>query len=319
MTFEDFDQLPVEEILMMMGVSYRPLDRRFADILCPYHADRTPSATIYEESRMFVCFACGEKRRIGQFYYDVTGIRLEHGKPSLFLKRTLRALPERNVSLKVVGGMIPVYENDRAMAYCQKRKIPDSFLKDFSVHASDWLRVNGTFMGNRLIIPVIEKDLIVSYEGRDFTENQKPKVLYPEGAPPPLFNVDRLDRKRRLVIVEGLIDFAVLWGYGYRNLSTIMGASISAYVQAQLCEFDELTLFMDADGPGEKVIETIESFYPGKLFVTKLEGFTPEGKPRDPKHGSFMEIQNAIENALPPALYFANKHGLFAETKISLF
>lgn len=319
MTFEEFDELPVEQVLILTGTRARELEGRFADILCPYHADTKPSATIYKESKMFVCFSCNEKRHISRYYRDVTGEELVHGKPSLFLKRLARELPPRVAGLDVIGDLTPVWDDPIAMEYIERRKIPKSFLEDFNVQSTQWFKVNGTFMGFRLIIPIIEKGRVVSYEGRAYTDLVKPKVLYPKGAPPPLFNCDSLDRKRVLILVEGLIDFAVLWGYGYRNLSTLMGASISAYLEKQLCEFDEIIMFMDPDKAGEAVISTFEKFYPGKLRVTKLEGLTPEGKPRDPKHGSYLEIERAIKGAVEPSEFYMKKFSFFEEKKPSLF
>jgi len=312
MTFEDFDQTPVDQILIMMGIHSRELNSRFADILCPYHADTKPSATVYRESKMFTCFACGETRHISRFYQDVTGEELFHGKPSLFIKHRVRPTPPPAPEIQILGALDSVYDSPEAMAYIEKRKIPKSFLDDFSVQTSTWLRVNDTFMGQRLIIPIVEGGRVVSYEGRTYVTGATPKVLYPKGAPQTLFNFDNLDRSRPVIAVEGLLDFAVLWGYGYRNLTTIMGASISSHQQSLLNQIPEIILIMDPDAAGEKVIETFEKFYPGKLRVCQLEG-------KDPKEGTYMEIEKAVKGAVEPSGWYMKKFDLFPKQTPSLF
>ncbi len=311
MTFEEFDETPVDQILTMMGVRSKELDSRFGDILCPYHADKKPSASVYKESRMFTCFACGETRHISRVYRDVTGEELTHGKPSLFVARRVRPLPPPSPEIEVLGDLTSVYDNPEAMAYVEKRKIPKSFLEDFSVQASTWLRVNGTFMGQRIIVPIVEGGRVVSYEGRTYS-GATPKVLYPKGAPQTLFNFDALDRTRPVVAVEGLLDFAVLWGYGYRNLTTIMGASISNHQQNLLNQIPEVVLIMDPDAAGEKVIETFEKFYSGKLRVCQLDG-------KDPKEGSYLEVENAVKGAVDPSIWYMRKFDLFPKQTRSLF
>ena len=319
MTRQQFDGLEVTEIMTLCGLPFNDLGDRVA-LACPYpHQKSNATARVYKSTRVFKCHDCGKARSLAGFYEDQTGIRLVDGAPDLFYKKPTRAPPKKEVALEkppleIVGEFTALEDDTDALDYIIDRHIPPSFLCDFNVvSASNLVTINETPMIRRLMIPIIESGKIISYEGRDYTRKARAKVLYPKNVQNPIFNVDNLNRDETLICVEGLIDLAILYGYGYTNITTYMGTQISVKQQAQLKDFKKVILFLDGDEAGEKVIDTFERFYPYDFRVSQLKAN------RDPKYGTPEEIEEALRESMTPNEFLLTKFGFLNKATRDLF
>lgn len=108
-----------------------------------------------------------------------------------------------------------------------------------------------------------------------------------------------------VILVEGLLDLAVLWQAGFRNVTCSMGTHLSARQLRQLCDGTARTVYLafdsDANGSGQQAAQSL-SRHLRDQGVTALRVELPDG--HDPN--SFFvsgrdssQFQKLLEKALP--------------------
>jgi DNA primase len=313
MTYDELAEIDVEDIIRQTGIN-ATLKGDYYSCFCPFHNNtKSPAAAIYPDRRYFKCFAGCGGHSLAWVYTRLTGKKLEKGETTLRADRPVQKRPVPiHRELEIKGDFVPLENNLDARMYCLERKIPESFLEHFKVTtAMQTVRLNTTGFFRRLVIPIVEEGRVVSYEGRTYDRDanleETPKVLYPKKlggiGNATLFNLDDLDYDEPLIIVEGLIDFAVLWGYGYRNITCVFGVEIDERQKTILQRFSRLINFMDDDEAGETFSENLSNFHKNSVYVTCLPG-------RDPKYGTKEEIDFAIQNAKSFTEFFSERYGL---------
>jgi len=65
--------LDPEDVLLRLGIDYQDKNNRLA-IHCPFHHDTNPSSGIYEDTKLFHCFACELTLDLIGFYAKVKEI-----------------------------------------------------------------------------------------------------------------------------------------------------------------------------------------------------------------------------------------------------
>lgn len=194
------------------------------------------------------------------------------------IKKDYSNPPEVHIALD--GAFVPVDKDPDVCKYLMKRCIPISVAKSMKMQFAEMARSYDTFEPNnkdqmvyftkRLCIPIYEKGKLMSCEGRDIygkeyfynslirkgldpDEHNYKKCIYPIGASTStLFDIDKLDRTKRLYFVEGLMDLAVLRTDPYftsKNSTAVFGASISERQRYFLKQFD-FTYIIDNDIAG---------------------------------------------------------------------
>lgn len=185
-----------------------------------------------------------------------------------------------DVHIALDGAFVPVDKNPDVCKYLMKRCIPISVAKSMKMQFAEMARSYDTFEPNnkdqmvyftkRLCIPIYEKGKLMSCEGRDIygkeyfynsllrkgmnpDEHDYKKCIYPRGASTStLFDIDKLDKTKRLYFVEGIMDLAVLRADPYftnKNSTAVFGASISERQKYFLKQFD-FTYIIDNDLAG---------------------------------------------------------------------
>lgn len=307
MTYEDLEDKSVEDVLDMAGLAYQA-HGSYVSLCCPYHDDSNPSATIYYDTRVLKCWSCKKTRSLAGLFRDQTGQRLSHAQPSLFMKRKENR-PKSPISSEIEiknGHFVELWQDRDALNYIIDRKLPEEFFTDFGVMSCpEPVEVNGTVWRKRLVIPIVENGVVVSYEGRDYTRHARAKTLYPKGIPmQTIFNIDSLDSSQPFIAVEGLLDYSVLWGHGFLNSTCFFGASVTEQQFKLFNRHERGVLFIDDDEAGEEVIDLFDEFYHGELRIAYLEG-------KDPKQGTYTEIKNAIDTSRSLGEYLLHRSELF--------
>lgn len=194
------------------------------------------------------------------------------------VKEDLSALPDVHIALD--GAFIPVDKDPDVCKYLMQRCIPVSVAKSMRMSFATMARSFDTFEPNnkdqmvyftkRLVIPIYERGKLLSCEGRDIygkeyyynmlrrkgmdpDEHEYKKCIYPRGASTStLYDIDKLDKSRRLYFVEGIMDLAVLRSdsfFNTKNSTAVFGASISERQRYFLKQFD-FTYVIDNDLAG---------------------------------------------------------------------
>lgn len=105
----------------------------------------------------------------------------------------------------------------------------------------------------------------------------------------------------RIIIVEGLFDYAFLWTLGYKSIIAILGSNLTPFKVEKLINWHRpVVLFMDNDKAGWECAEQCKSLLLGKIPV--LEVAYPDG----------------YDNADPASLPAGVIHTMYKEARLAL-
>ncbi len=124
----------------------------------------------------------------------------------------------------------------------------------------------------RIIIPIIEKEVCVFFQGRRILESQNPKYLNPSIEKENIIlNKDKFDPEKFIIVTEGILDADAIGTQG----TTCLGASISDEFLEELFRYTKkgVILALDNDKTGKEQVLKIfkESKFNKKLFYFSLE------------------------------------------------
>jgi hypothetical protein len=323
MTFDDLNALyPVKSLLENIGLRNIKEKEDYFIFSSPFRKDTNPSMALYKSNLFCLDFA-GDyraslhgliKELTGETLYSYTNIDPAKLSSSVF-RASLRTddrshFIEERPPVKQGGILYPVSHDSLASFYAKERFLFLDFQEAFNIKMSYDATFNGTPFRNRICIPVVQNKKLLSMEGRDYTRRQKPKVLYPKGGTvSTLFNLDNLDKKAPLVIVEGILDMPKIWKFFTKNVTTTFGVMITSKQKELLLQFDDIILFSDGDEAGEEMISSFDNFYDQEFRVARIEG-------KDPGDAFTKEIGKALDNAVTSGEYFLNKSNLFEKPKV---
>lgn len=337
-TFEEIDALyPVEAILAQMGLQNVQDKGRYFIFSSPYREDKNPSMVLYKNNLMCVDFGTNFKRHFFSFFREVYGQQLldflnvpkaERGDFPLFQKPLIREKKEQSEPQKelyIEGTISPNFgSNPQAKRYLEERQVSPEFIEYFMVSHTHRAFIQmkainvpaetqGTPFYNRICVPIYAGGKLISIEGRDYTRRQRAKVVYPRGSSPShiLFNLDNLDRKKPLVIVEGIMDMTRIWDYITKNVTTIFGANISESQKRLIREFDHVIVFPDVDHAGESMVREFFKFYDRDFYIAQL----PYSDPGDVENISLNMLQKAIDSPKPSAKYYVDQQHKFSNVQ----
>lgn len=324
--FEELNSIyPVGHLLENLGLQKVEEREKYFRFSSPFKEDKNPSMVLYKENLMCIDFSSRYKKSLftfvkdltGESLYSVTGIDMKKVGSKMFENslQTRQEFPNRIKSVKINGMLERVERNEEALSYCQKRNLFKDFRKEFDIKYMSSGKINGTYFGNRVCIPIRSDAKTVSMEGRDITGKARAKVLYPKGAyVSTLFNIDNLKRNQPLVVVEGIMDIPKIWKFFTKNVTTTFGIMITSHQKELLSTFEEIILMPDGDDAGEEMIDEFDSFYEKEFQVARLLN-------KDPGDAFVKEIEQALEKAKSSTQYFLDRSELFNVSKkeVSLY
>lgn len=317
-TFDDLNSLYlVENLLLDVGLQKVKDRGDYFQFSSPFREDKNPSMVLYKKNLYCVDFSSGYRKNFFSFVRDVTGKSLfdaagidrnsldSHFFESTLQERKRQLFPERKKSIKINGILDSVEKNPQAIEYCDRRNIFPDFRRTFDIRFMKRGRINETYFGNRLCIPVEENGKKISMEGRDVTGKARTKVLYPKGGSvSTLFNVDNLKKNEPLVVVEGIMDIPKIWKFFTKNVTTTFGIMVTQKQKELLSQFEDIILFPDGDEAGERMIDEFEHFYESEFRVAFIQG-------RDPGDATVKQIERALTTAPYSTEWYMEKSELF--------
>lgn len=225
---------------------------------CPYHSEDTPSFIYNTKNMTFHCFGC-------QKTVDVIDVLMEKGKTFLdavkflFEKSDVEySFGEQDVKTKRnyrYPHEEPLGDKPNVIEYFGKRGI--------SKRTLDYLDVREDAHGNGVFNFYDLNDVLtmVKYRPSNTVEKSsgKPKTwCQPDSDTSPiLFNMNRVNTSKPLLITEGEIDAASAIESGYINtVSVPLGAGNTHWIEENwdwLNEFESIIIWSDNDEPGQKM------------------------------------------------------------------
>jgi DNA primase len=230
--------------------------------LCPLHEDHEPSFLVDSHKNLFYCYGCGrggDVIRLAELYHQVKFPQ------ALSLLRQWRGLAPL---LHEVTGFyrMQLQRHGEAVAYLDQRGVrspeliehmrigyaPGGCLRGWLTqlgHSVQALRQAGLVTASgcdtyrhRVVFP-LEANLY----GRSLSATAPPHRSLP-GVKGGLYSWDQVRLYPKVILVEGLFDYAALWQAGFRNVTCSMGTNLNARQFRQLCDSPRTVyLAFDAD------------------------------------------------------------------------
>jgi len=303
----DFDAIrrnaPFATILAHYGLKTSGVgERRF--ILCPFHSESTPSCSVNLGKAVFHCFGCGAKGTIIDFVSLIDRVELREAAVKIVricgmsshelaaeriatVATSQHSYPEPNDAPKSIT---PI-ELDPTHPYLSQRGLKPDTIALFGLGYS----CTGPMRG-RVCIPIHHIDgTLVAYAGRWATDpvpQGVPRYLFTRGfrKREVLFNLHRVTRSDRLVLVEGYWSAIRLHGLDL-PVAALMGCSTSPAHIALLKQrsFNTLCLLMDGDTAGvrsrPKVLEEL-----ARDFYVRAPLLPTGEKPDSISSGALLEL-----------------------------
>jgi hypothetical protein len=208
-------------------------------VKCPFHKDRSASASVNLEKAVLHCFTCGEGWHLDkveeQLRDDLTPLPLEAPEP-------LPSPPLPDMDWEAVAG-----------ALLQERGFDPANLPIAASADAGYL----SFESNGQVV------------SRSLVDDDRPRYLN-EGGDKALFFIGADDAERPVWIVEGIFDALALHELGVRPVAATLGAALS---KPQAWQLRRRTVFVlyDADhagwGGSRKAVEVLREFEANPIVV----------------------------------------------------
>ena len=250
---EKYGENAIQEIVDFLGVA--KWDERARKGSCPWHHDNSPSFIWNSKNNSFHCFSCNRNYGIIDLYLDQGMSYLEAVK-RLFENvgieydfNTKGLQTKRNY-------VYPRHEDneigENTLKYWEKRKISKKTL--------DYLDIKEDEEGNTVYHYYDNNDVLMSVKYRPSRKprDKEPKCWFQKGADftPVLFNMNRIDPSKPLVITEGEPDCMSVVEAGYTNVVSVPnGCNNMKWIEQcwdWLEQFKQIIIWGDNDEPGIK-------------------------------------------------------------------
>jgi hypothetical protein len=162
-----------------------------------------------------------------------------------------------------------------SMKYLKKRKIPQTYLDEWGYF------ISGRYE-RRIFIPFYEEGKLVYFLARSIDKNEKLRYYNPKGinSKDYLFNYDRIEEGKPLVICEGVFDAASVSNF---SSTAILSADISVKQVKKIISknISEIIIVPDNDETGGRTlgrnIDLLYKHYPSSMNLTVLIYRVPDG------------------------------------------
>lgn len=226
---------------------------------CPYHSEDTASFIYNKKGYFWHCFGCSKTVDIIDVLMEKKGMTFLEAVQWLFNKAEISySFGEKDVKTKRdyrYPHEEPLTDRSRVIEYCGKRGLSKNVL--------DYLDIREDKNGNLVFNFYDTNDVLTMVKYRPSHSIDKssshPKTWCQKDADttPLLFNMNRVNTSKPLLITEGEIDCASAIDAGYINtVSVPLGAGNLHWIEENwdwLDLFDSIIIWADNDAPGEKM------------------------------------------------------------------
>ena len=248
-----YDGQAIQEICDYFGIEF---NEKSKSALCPFHADKNPSFSWNPKTASFRCFGCSKS-------FDIIDLYLAQGMT--FIQAVQKLFEQTNTDFSFSPRGVhskPAYRYPKrefgadrtgVEQYMAQRKISKKTL--------DYADIQADEKGNIVFHYYDTNDVLLNVKYRPSR-----KVLHGENkmwfqkdtdTTPILFNMNRIDPTKPLVITEGCIDTLSVIEAGYTNVVSVPNGSNSfGWIEENwewLEQFEKVIIWSDNDEPGLKM------------------------------------------------------------------
>lgn len=286
--------------------------------LCPLHGDHKPSFLVDTNKGLFYCYGCGrggDVIRFAELYYQVQfseavvllrqwhGVEPLLGEAARFYRMQFHRHREAFAYLYQRGIRSPELIEHMQIGYA-----PGGCLRGWLTQLGYPLQAlcqTGMVTGagydayvRRIVFP-LEGNLY----GRSLSDSAPPHRFLP-GAKGGLYSWAQVQSYPKVILVEGLFDYAVLWEAGFHNVTCSLGTHLNARQLQQLCDAPRtvyLAFDADSNGSGQQAAQHLSRSLRERGISARLVSL-PEG--RDPNSffvqgGDARQFRSLLEAAQP--------------------
>lgn len=225
---------------------------------CPYHSEKTPSFIYNQKNQTFHCFGCGKT-------VDLIDVQMEKGKTFLDAAKFLFEKAEMDYSF---GEQSVKTKHDYRYPHEEPDDNKSSVVeylgkRGISKNVIEYLDIRQDKNGNCVFNYYDTNDVLTTVKYRPSHKvpkgEGKPKTWCQKDADttPLLFNMNRINTSKPLLITEGELDTASAIEAGYLNtVSVPFGAGNYTWIEENwewLNQFDTIIIWSDNDEPGLKM------------------------------------------------------------------
>lgn len=225
---------------------------------CPYHIEDTPSFIYNKKNYTFHCFGCGKTVDVIDVYMEEKNATFLEAVQWLFGKTGMEfSCPEQHVQT------IPRYKYPHEESLSNDRTLVYQYLasRGISKNVVDYLDIRADKNGNIAFLTYDPYDTltVVNYRKPRKIEHGESKCWFQKDADAAdlLWNMNRVNNTKPLVITEGQIDCASVVQAGYLNcVSVLKGSQGMGWIENcwdWLKQFESIIIFSDGDAPGIKM------------------------------------------------------------------
>jgi DNA primase len=250
-------RLPLLEYLRQLNWSGRPIGQGAEFVgLCPLHPETRPSFYVNTFKNLFYCHGCGQGGDLIRFVelsqhlsFRQSVAYLERHKTSpaepsdvmeqaaTFYQRQLWHCLEARRYLEQRGVRDPALIEELRIGYAPggnlRRHLTDQGYSLESLQRAGLVNLQGCdAFCRRVVLPCCQDTQIVNLYGRSIGAAFPHRFLPgPKGG---LFAWEGVRQFSIIILVEGLLDLAVLWQAGFRNTTCALGSHLTAFQFRQL-------------------------------------------------------------------------------------
>ena len=254
------------------------------------HEDKDPSLSYHLGKNLFQCWSCGFRGAGAKFLQSIGIVT----KVPIETKQTFKIEKMRQKINNLLNeGEVRLPAIRHAVEFPFKG-ISEETLQDFEVFLTPELGLE-----DYVCIPVYQFGKLKFIEGRLRLKDPKRSKYYrrPTGvsASQILFPLDRLEKTKEIILVEGIFDMLNMWQHGFRNVLCIFGTQNFGQKKIELLDQIGITrahVMMDGDSAGTRANLTIQKILESNNIQTRVVNL-PEGK--DPGELSRYELEQILK------------------------
>lgn len=317
-------------VVQKLGINYTD-HGEYIKFRCinPTHNDSNPSMTMIKSNGYTRCWSCGLTHNFASFiravsnksikdFVDVNKFDREFVS-SLSQKEIIKKF-EKNAEreLRILDGkLLDIPRNSKIMDYLKSIHIFEPAIDHFNIQYVQQAEISfkptdkGTFIQDRIIIPIEENATLVNLECRDYTGEQSKKVIYPRGSKADvLWNYDNLNFKEPLIVVEGIKSALRIWQFISKNVTATLGSGLGKIQKEMISRMKHLILFPDHDKAGISMINQVDKIMEYDYLICMMER-----EDDDPADGTLDEVIKALKNPIQNQDYWLENHGIEIKPK----
>ena len=250
--------------------------------LCPLHRETRPSFYVNARKNLFYCHGCGQGGDLLRFIQLSRQLSFRQSLAYLQQHDAAAADPAVVLEQAAVFYQQQLHRYPEALHYLEKRGLHDAgTIQELRIgyapggslrrhltaqgHSCDLLQRLGLLNSHgcdtfyqRIIFPCLQSGRVVNLYGRSITAAAAHRFL--PGCKGGLYAWEQVQQGPKVILVEGLFDYAALWQARFHHVTCSFGTHLNTFQFQQLCDRPRtvyLTFDVDANGSGQQASQRL--------------------------------------------------------------